>query len=131
MLTAFNTTKGLRSFRKQQQACTLVARFFFRALPLPLPRSLPSFALAPPATKEEKESFLPTLLFRAICSLRTVSTFIYDKIYDYAYMNSRKYELVHTLFVFSFLIWFFLFCSWFSFSFSFSFFPPIFVICKV
>jgi hypothetical protein len=48
------------------------------------------------------------------------------------YMNSRKYELVHTLFVFSFLIWFFLFCSWFFFFFFFFFFPPpIFVICKV
>jgi hypothetical protein len=53
---------------------------------------------------EEEKSFLPTLLFRAICSLRIVSTLIYDKIYDYVYMNSRKYELVHTLFVFSFCL---------------------------
>ncbi len=93
MLTAFSTTKGLRSFRKQQQACTLVARFFFR----PRAPSPAYFALAPPATKEEEESFIPKLLFRAISSLRNVSTFIYDKIYDYVYMNSIKYELVHTL----------------------------------
>jgi hypothetical protein len=55
-----------------------VSRFFLRALALPLARSHrrqqrnnknPSFL----------PSFLPTLLFRAICSLRTVSTFIYDK----------------------------------------------------
>jgi hypothetical protein len=75
-----------------------VSRFFFR----PRAPSPAYFALAPPATKEEEESFIPKLLFRAISSLRNVSTFIYDKIYDYVYMNSRKYELVHTLFVFSF-----------------------------
>ncbi len=54
--------------------------------------------------KKKNPSFLPTLLFRAICRLRTVYKFIYDKIYDYVYMKSRKYEVVHTLFVFSFCL---------------------------
>jgi hypothetical protein len=101
MLTAFSTTKELRSCHKQQQACTLVVWFFFRARELARP--LPSLSHRRQQRKKRNPSFLRSSLglfvvYEPYPNSHTI------KIYDYVYMNERKYELVHTLFVFSFCL---------------------------
>ncbi len=60
MLTAFRTTKELRSCHKQQQACTLVVRFFFRARALARP--LPSRSHRRQQRKKKNPSFLRSSL---------------------------------------------------------------------